>query len=81
MLCVLRSSRYDTYLFTLLNRMRKRFWELGGTAMGNAIGIDKPKLNSTLVESYDKQDKGDERSGDTSASIKRSCLRLTWPHP
>ena len=34
--------------------------------MGNAIGIDKPKLNSTLVESYDKQDKGDERSGDTS---------------
>ena len=31
--------------------------------MGNAIGIGKPKLNSTLVESYDKQDKGDERSG------------------
>ena len=36
--------------------------------MGNAIGIGKPKLNSTFVESYEKKGIGDERSGDTSAS-------------
>lgn len=49
------------------SKMRKRFWELGGSRMGDAMGIAKPEEANTETETVDDEGNVDYRNGNTFA--------------
>ena len=42
-------------LFEDRSKMRKRFWELGGTRMGNLLGVEKNVTEQDIQDSKEKQ--------------------------
>jgi pre-mRNA-splicing factor ATP-dependent RNA helicase DHX38/PRP16 len=49
------------------SKMRKRFWELGGSRMGDAMGIAKPEEANPETDTVDDEGNVDYRDGNTFA--------------
>lgn len=54
------------------SKMRKRFWELGGSRMGDAMGIARPEDSNEGNETLDEEGNVDYKDGNTFAKHMKS---------
>jgi flagellar biosynthesis GTPase FlhF len=61
------------------SKMRKRFWELGGSRMGDAMGLAKPEESNEGNENMDEEGNVDYREGSSYAKHLKTQKSETAP--